>query len=297
MPAALLTYVRLLQKGQAWLARRLPDSRLASIPGALRARSGVRRFLRRHLVPHRMEWVQIQSGFGEGLWLRIDLGSERNWWLGKHEPEVQAELQHLLSPNVVIYDIGAHIGFYALPAARQGAHVIAFEPDPESAARLRVHAKRNEVESSLRIIEAAVWSDADPKVVFRRGLPRSQGGVCSGEHRPVLASAEKIAVPAWSLDAFVGSGEPAPHIVKIDVEGGESEVLRGASDVLRIHKPALLVEVHTAPEHASVSDILQSVGYTTRWAIPAEGFPRQCFASPQGDPPLHRRQIVFHSSH
>lgn len=284
MPAALLTYVRLLQRGQAWLTRHLPESRLARIPGASSARSNIRRFLGRHLVPHRMEWVQIQSGFGHGLWLRIDLASERNWWLGKHEPEVQAELQRLLSPNIVIYDIGAHIGFHALPAARRGAHVIAFEPDPESAARLRLHAERNDLAGKLHVVEAAVWSGTSAAIGFRRGLPRSQGGVASCDHRPVLASGDSIAVTACSLDGFVARGEPAPHIVKIDVEGGESEVLRGAADILRIHKPALLVEVHTASECEAVTGILESNSYESRWAVPPEGFPRQCFAAPRVEP-------------
>jgi hypothetical protein len=109
MPAALLTYVRLLQSGRLWLLRCLPEAQVVRIPGALRLNSSVRVFLRRHLVPHRMEWVPIQSGFGRGLWLRIDLADERNWWAGRHELEVQAELQRQLLPGIVMYDVGAHM--------------------------------------------------------------------------------------------------------------------------------------------------------------------------------------------
>jgi len=278
MPAALLTYVRLLQRSRAWLARCSPEAQLTRIPGASHVHSGVRQFLRRHLVPHRMEWVQIQSGFGQGLWLRIDVADERNWWAGRHEPEVQAELQRRILPDVVMYDVGAHIGFYALPAARQGARVIAFEPDPESAARLRSHAERNGLRDKLRVVEAAVWSNANPGITFRRGLPRSQGGVSSGEHSAVLASGESIAVPACSLDEFVAGGESPPQILKIDVEGGESEVLKGAADILRTYRPALLVEVHTASQCEAVTSVLESASYEMRWVVPSEGFPRQCFA-------------------
>jgi FkbM family methyltransferase len=279
MPRALVTYVRWLQRGRALLARCVPEAQLARIPGAARASRSVRRVLGRHLVPRRMEWVQIQNGFGKGLWTRIDLANERNWWLGKHEPEVQQELQRLVGPDAVMYDIGAHIGFHALPAARMGAQVIAFEPDPESAARLREHVERNALGSKLRIVEASVWSETRASIAFRRGLPRSQGGVGEGDHHPVLANGETIAVPACTLDEFVASGGPVPDIIKIDVEGAESEVLKGAAGILREQAPALLVEVHTASACAAVSEILTSAGYVSAWIIPPEGFPRQCFSS------------------
>ena len=75
--------------------------------------------------------------------MEVDLTNERTWWAGTHEPAVQEMLQQLIRENLVLYDVGAHIGFFALPAARLGAQVITFEPDPESAARLRTHITRN----------------------------------------------------------------------------------------------------------------------------------------------------------
>ncbi|MGC2111291.1 MAG: FkbM family methyltransferase [Candidatus Korobacteraceae bacterium] len=239
-------------------------------------------FLGRHLIPQRIVWVQVHDGWAKGLWLQIDLSNERGWWLGKHEPAIQEALQQALGPNKVMYDVGAHIGFHALPAARLGAQVVAFEPDPESAARLRAHVYRNGLEHSVRIIEAAVWSSAGASIPFRRGLPRSQGGVCWKDRRPVLATGEIMEVAVIRLDDFVAGGGPTPHIIKIDVEGAESEVLKGAAGILRVQRPALIVEVHTANENAAVNKILDDAGYSACWNIPAEGFPRQCFAAPCG---------------
>ena len=169
---------------------------------------------------------------------------------------------------------------YALPAARAGAWVIAFEPDPENASRLRAHVYRNQLQDGIQVVQAAVWSRPQGSISFRRGLPRSQGGVSWQDHHPILASGEVIEVPVCSLDDFARSGAPAPDIITIDVEGAESEVLKGASDVLQTHRPALIVEVHTASELVRVREILQGPIYDTTWDTPPEGFPRACFAVP-----------------
>src|ERR1700727_1775756 len=73
-------------------------------------------------------------------------------------------------------------------AQRLGAQVTPFEPDPESAARLRKHATRNRLDANLRVIEAALWSRSENSMTFRRGYPRSQGGVLDGEHHPVIGA-------------------------------------------------------------------------------------------------------------
>jgi FkbM family methyltransferase len=246
----------------------------------LRAQTNVRRFLGRHLIPARKEWVKIQNGLASGLWICIDLASERTWWWGTHEPVTQEVLQKVLEPSKVMYDIGAHIGFYALAAARLGTRVIAFEPDPESAARLRANVDRNGLGNKVRAVEAAAWSSSLPRITFRRGSPRSQGGISWCDHQPVLANAEVIEVAAVCLDDFVADGGPAPQLMKVDVEGSESEVLKGALNILRNHHPALILEVHTADQYAAVTQILDNAAYKARWDTPPEAFPRLCFALP-----------------
>jgi FkbM family methyltransferase len=263
-----ITCTGLLMRGGRLLTRWVP------------ADARVRRFLRSHVIPSRMEWVQIQQGVARGLWIRIDLARERSWWAGNHEPALQAELRGLVRQGLVMYDVGAHIGFYSLAAARLGAKVVAFEPDPESAERLRKHVERNNLAENIRVIEAASWSESMPLIAFQRGLPRSQGGVSCGDRRPVVATGPLIEVKAIRLDDFVADGGLPPHLVKIDVEGAESEVLEGAAETIRAFRPHLLVEVHTSAEEVAVTRFLSENRYRTRWEIPPEGFPRQCFASP-----------------
>jgi FkbM family methyltransferase len=274
------TSAGLLMKAGRTITRCLPEDVLSQFPSVLRAGNAVRRFVRKHAFPSRNEWVQVQEGFARGIWLCINLAEERTWWAGSHEPYVQHALRSHLKSHMVAYDVGAHIGFYALPMARVAGQTIAFEPDPESAARLRSHILRNRLEDKIRVLDAAVWSASTPAIDFQRGMPRSQGGVSWKGKRPPLATGPTQSVPAVSLDDFVAAGNPAPHIIKIDVEGGEGQVLAGGGAVMDTIRPIVLVEVHGASEFAAVKQIFEHHCYYEDWVIPREGYPRHCFAFP-----------------
>lgn len=265
-----VTYTGLLMKGGRTLRKLLP--RRTRFVDAIAQR------LRSHVVPKGTEWVQVQDGYARGLWIEIDLTNERTWWAGSHEPSVQRALQQLIAPGSVFYDIGAHIGFFSLSAARSGAHVTAFEPDPESATRLRKHATRNRLDTTLRVIEAALWSRSENSITFQRGWPRSQGGILDGGHHPVTGTGPRIQVQAFRLDDYVARGNPAPETIKIDVEGAAEEVLQGSIETLRTHRPVLVVEVHTAAELSAIEKVLATLSYRCNWNVPPEQFPRQCFA-------------------
>ena len=241
-------------------------------------RAAFRHLLLRYLIPASTEWVRVQQGYARGLWIRIDLASERSWWAGGHERLVQEVLEQIVTENAVFYDIGAYIGFFSLLTARKEARVIAFEPDPENATRLRAHADRNQLSDRIEIVEAAVWSDSVSSIPFRKGVPCSQGGVVYEKHEPILATGLTIRVRTTTLDDFVSGGGPEPQIIKVDVEGSASEVLKGAVKTIRTSRPSLIIEVHTYSEYEAVLQFLESLSYDIFWDIPLERFPRHCFA-------------------
>ena len=146
-----VAYTGVLMKGRRALTRWMPRQAVSYFAKRLPVVAGIRHFVRRHLIPRSAEWVQVQQGFAKGIWIRIDLSSERSWWAGTHEPAVQDLLRQVIAEDTVFYDIGAHIGFFSLPAARIAARVIAFEPDPENAERLRAHVVRNQDRKSTRL--------------------------------------------------------------------------------------------------------------------------------------------------
>jgi FkbM family methyltransferase len=242
--------------------------------------SALRRVVADHIFPDRPVWVRVRRGIASGRWLRLNLARERHWWSGNHEPAVQARLCDCIHSGMVFYDIGAHIGFFSLAAAQRGARVCAFEADPENADRLRNHVERNNFLSNIAIVEAAVWSEPSAKITFQRGLPRSQGGVASQGVEPVLATGPVIEVSCITIDEFVASGGPPPNVIKIDVEGGEAEVLKGAAVSIERYHPQMIVEIHRDEALRATEEFLRHVSYVAEWRIPPEGFPRQCFAVP-----------------
>ena len=217
--------------------------------------------------------------------MRLRIPEEAGFWRGVHEPGVQSAFSALLRPGDVVYDVGAHLGSLALGAARlvgASGRVVAFDGDPENVERLRENSSRNHLNSRVQAVHAAVWSHRSASgISFRRGksLP-SQGGVESDGQRPVLGDGEIISVPVTTLDDFVAAGGPVPQLVKIDVEGGEYEVLRGGVSLFANQRPLLLVEVHHQQAADKIGAWLSEFRYLAEWRIPAEKFPRYLIAWP-----------------
>jgi FkbM family methyltransferase len=209
----------------------LARSRFATMPRALIGR----------LLGGRLRTVRVLSGLARGARLELDLAFEKAYWLGHHEPETQDYLRKHVSRGDVVYDVGAHIGFFSVCAARLGAVVYAFEPDPANAQRVRRQAELNGLR--IHVVQAAVWDSCTGVTLF--------GGDSSSEWR----AREQGSVPSVTLDAFAVEHE-SPVLVKIDAEGAEGRVLRGAAELLRTRRPAILCECHGEESRNEVAGLL-----------------------------------------
>ena len=98
--------------------------------------------------------------------------------------------------------------------------------------------------------------------------------------RPVLGRGEIINVPVVTLDDFVAAGEPPPQLVKIDVEGGEYEILCGGTKLFAKQRPLVIAEVHHQQAAEQITTWLSEYQYCAQWNIPNEKFPRHLFAWP-----------------
>jgi FkbM family methyltransferase len=247
--------------------------------------NNVKVFVTRHALRSRKIWVQVQSGFAQGLWMRLRIPEEAGFWRGDHEPGVQNAISAMLRAGDVYYDVGAHLGSLTLGAARlvgSSGRVVAFDGDTENVERLREHIGRNDFATRVQVVHAAVWSHRPPSgIPFRRGKSEtSQGGVEADGRRPVLGNGDLISVPATTLDDFVAAGGMPPQLIKIDVEGGEYEVLRGAASLFAEHRPSIIVEVHHQQAADEIAAWLVPLRYSAEWRIPKENFPRCLIAWP-----------------
>jgi FkbM family methyltransferase len=144
-------------------------------------------------------------------------------------------------------DVGAHAGQYALIMAARcgpGGHVAAFEPDPHARRMLQQNIALNP-QLKAPVVEALAASDAPGEAVLYSQGGNAQSSLARtgiGEH--VAAHAETFTVPLVTLDGYVADKRLAtPRWVKIDTEGAEIRILKGAPKLLA-SDANLLCELH-----------------------------------------------------
>jgi len=156
-----------------------------------------------------------------------------------------------LKPGMTFLDIGAHHGIYSIVAAKRlgtNGTVVAFEPSPREFRRLRLHLRLNGM-SSVRAEPLAIGAAASSRKFFQVVEGDTTRG---GLQRPVTHDkVTETSVETIRLDDYV-SRLPLDRVnlVKLDVEGGELEVLRGAPNVLTKLRPTFICEVLDAATQA-----------------------------------------------
>jgi FkbM family methyltransferase len=166
---------------------------------------------------------------------------------------------------VEVWDVGAHRGLFSLMCARNGAErVLAIEPSAANLGALREHLAANPaLGRRIEILHAAI-SDRDGEIEFV--VNDTDGAVCQIRADGVTpydhgSSASHGTVPSWTLDSLLARRTSPPVLVKIDVEGAEGLVLRGATRLLSEHRPAVLMEVHNASAGRASIELLTRAGY------------------------------------
>jgi len=260
-----------------WLGlRRSPLlRRLYAIPAFL----GPLRWLSFVLLPsYGTRPLRVRSGPAKGLVFELNPRWEMAVWEGCYEQAAQDYLQKQLRSGRVFYDVGANFGFYSLLAARQGAQVFAFEPDVQIADSLERHTHLNFLNARIEIVRAAVYSTSGLIALHPASCRQGHGNAHVGlDWEP---SHSTVPVPCTTLDDFARRHD-APDVVKIDVEGTESEVLKGAEKVFAESRPHLLCEVHDAANASFVEAWLRDRSYDIRWLEETDKLPRQLLATPR----------------
>jgi FkbM family methyltransferase len=154
---------------------------------------------------------------------------------------VKFMVKHIKRGNCVM-DIGANQGTYAyslLKAVGNQGVVYSFEPNPVIAKQLRKNLKQ-----SNAIIENLAVSNTNEDKVFYRHT-KGCGPTSSLEFFDVLDKAgelEETIVKCVTLDSYCRSRNLLPNLIKIDVEGHEFNVIKGAESVIRSYRPYIVFE-------------------------------------------------------
>ena len=209
---------------------------------------------------------ELKRSASPAVWAALEAAHPATYWRLKHArmltyaKEREVILAPLLcSADTIAVDIGASDGAYTIRLCQGAGRVLAFEARPDQATRLAAMAKANAL--PVRV-EGVALSDRCGTVRLR--VPRSDYGRATIEQMNGLdgvADIEEIAVPTRRLDDYDLSGV---GFIKIDVEGHELAVLRGAEETLRRSAPVLLVELedrHHPNAVAEATAFLAGLGY------------------------------------
>lgn len=195
--------------------------------------------------------------------------------LSESEPDLEV-VKRLVGPGDCVIDIGANVGTYTLALSRMVGPtgcVLSFEPIPETFEILR----SNVSSFHLKNVSAfgVALSSREGSVTME--IPDWAGGgenyyqsriVSPGSAQGGL---KRVEVTSRQLDEFSANlAEKNLAFVKIDVEGHELDVLRGAGRVLQQHRPAMLVEASGDPDGSegsviSVFRLLMDMDYSPYW--------------------------------
>jgi FkbM family methyltransferase len=205
------------------------------------------------LIPSEAE-VRILFGKLKGKKWIVDAGSH-NYWLGGFEYHKQKIFERMVKENSVVYDIGAHVGFYTLLASvlvGKNGKVYAFEPNPRNLNYLKKHLSINKV-TNVEVVECAV-SDKDGQCSFDIDKRHDLGHI---------SETGSFIVKTHSLDSLVFSNQILPpDFIKIDVEGAEFQVLNGARRILKEFAPVLIMDIHSEEIGKKCIELLTSFDYS-----------------------------------
>jgi FkbM family methyltransferase len=187
---------------------------------------------------------------------------------GTYEPEVTATIRALLEPGATFVDVGANIGWFSLLAATlvgSSGHVLAVEPNPQNCALVERSAKENDF-SQIEVCPVAA-TDFSSVVAVRTDASNGCIIPLDAVREPIVCS---YVAQAKHLDDIVAeAGLDRLDVIKIDVEGAEPRVLRGAEKSIARFHPYIVSEffpggLGASPEYEGARDhlrYLRNLGY------------------------------------
>lgn len=188
------------------------------------------RTAKRLILPNGLRPRQLPLGLGRGIRMEMDFAHETRMYLGMYEIELNRHLRRLCHPGAASFDVGAQQGYDALVIAKlTGGPVESFDCDALMVQRMtRTLGLNPDLASLVHPVHAAVGAGLD---------------------------ASTLALDEHAAQSFM------PDFIKIDVEGCELDVLRGASRILGERGPSLIIEVHSLALERACGKILVDGGY------------------------------------
>ena len=192
--------------------------------------------------------------------------SENYLWFGCKPKDIISFLSSNLRPDSVFVDCGANIGIWtiiALESIKSAGTVHSFEPNPKLCKRLQKNLDYNKISQQCTLHEVALSSDSKIVFLYLDEINHQMGTLRGGENEK-----NKIQILTKPLDSFNLNRIDG---MKIDVEGHESQVIKGGMESISFHKPWLVIELNNSFHKIQnitqweVYRILTDIGYMTHF--------------------------------
>ena len=175
---------------------------------------------------------------------------------GAYEPHLTAVFERYCRPGMTVVDVGANLGYYSLLASRlvgASGRVIALEPNSENC-RLLLSSLRQHGAENVQLVPVA--ADTATGWAYYSTHVGSNGGLIDGGD---LLARPGVVVPTFRLDDIV---DGPVGFLKMDVEGAEGRVVRGATRLIERDRPIITTELKEAMlDRVSMMSLVDYLGY------------------------------------
>ncbi len=216
------------------------------------------------------EWVTLKNGITIFIDKNIDF---YNRLKEGYDSFIYDNLKiELKKQNLVIYDLGAHFGYHSLTFAKKAgssSKIYAFEPNPKTKERLLMHLNQNpELNQQITVIDKAISNKRGESVFL--AFQDLEHGTSSASFlmkdktkaRRNDDVAREIVVKTETIDYLIENKVISPpNIIKIDIEGAESDALEGSLKTLVKFKPILMIEVHSILNMYELIELFKRINY------------------------------------
>lgn len=210
-----------------------------------------------------IEKILIENNFDFKFFIYFNDLSAPDYYYNKYEGIETNLIYDIVKPKMIVMDLGANLGFFTLLMGRlvgPEGQVHSFEPNPHIKKRLIENIKVNkDIDDGRITINDVALAANKGKTSFYCPIDGHEGfgGIKNTKRAPV---AEKIKLNMDTLDNYVHENNIKKiDFIKMDIEGGELDVLKGADHILKVFKPIILFEgceLNTKPYGYGVSELL-----------------------------------------
>ena len=185
----------------------------------------------------------------------------------EHESEIFDIIRSTVGPDKVFFDIGCHYAWFSIAWLSSGGEFVeAFEPSQVNGKIINETIKKNSYSSNLRLHDFALGDKAMTSKLYMFPGDSSRNYVQDSNSRTNFNDSNRLKdIEIKSIDdLYYNDLLKKPDLIKIDVEGFEYRVIKGAKRLLKEISPKVVIEIHDVENGLLVSNFMSKIGYSMK---------------------------------